>query len=167
MTDTNYSWKKTFMWTVLFAPYGFYLMVKHKQFKMLGAIMVLGVISSLVIPEQQIKKPVARVTHSDAKKMSLREIYNQANQMLKEGLAMSKLRQSHDLSDIEICGKKMRKYQAHVKLLRSSNNLLEQTTSKVQLGSALISLNLCVSCSRTLADQNCEQAKTSLSNVKL
>ena len=138
-------------------------MFKQKEYKMLGVVFLLGVISAVLHQPK-----IDNVTHnrkSDVIQMSLEQIHKEALSLLDTGKQMSKLRSSDDLNDIGRCGEMMRKHQAHVKQLRASNNLHGQTSNKVHLGAALITLNLCVSCSKTLADQNCKQAEESLEKI--
>lgn len=79
---------------------------------------------------------------------------------------MKSLRYTEELNKLAECGKQMRANRAEVKVLRSAINAHEQTPKKVYLGTALINLNLCVSCSKTLADKSCEQASESISQYE-
>lgn len=77
MADTNKSKKKLILWTILFAPYGAYLMFKQKEYKMLGVVFLLGIISLVFFepPKKPQTKPVAKKT---APLIPIEDIYAQA-----------------------------------------------------------------------------------------
>lgn len=91
------------------------------------------------------------------------DVRSRIEQLLKNGRAMERYRNTDDLSALRTCGEMMRENQAKAKSVRSSAEALPMKYYDIRVAS--IDVYSCVSCSGT-ALEACERVTESLANVK-
>jgi len=95
------------------------------------------------------------------------EIYQQLMKYLKLGKEMERIRQSHDLNDLQQCGEKMQQYKLPAQELGNrSEKLPNHDPYYTHLRIAAVNMTLCVTCSPGLAMDNCKMAEEELRQVK-
>ena len=92
---------------------------------------------------------------ADAHNRLVKTIAEETTRLVNEGKQMNSLRLSNDIALNQECGQKMREHQHSATILRSKAESLSD--KYIYLGSAVIELNTCVSCSRT-AMESCDRA---------
>lgn len=86
--------------------------------------------------------------------------------LLRAGRRMEPLRQTHDLDKLRRCGELMRERQAEAIALGERAGNIPGSFGGSLMAVAATQLKLCVSCSRTLARQNCQGAEESLAQAR-
>ena len=101
------------------------------------------------------ERKVAQGQHS-LNEQHFNELAQKVVDLLREGKGMDGLRSTRSM---EICGTRMRGLQPRARSLQAEVNKLPGSYEKILLGAASSLLTLCVSCSETLAMENCKEAE--------
>ena len=95
-----------------------------------------------------------------------KQIFQQVTALEKQGRAMEALRTTKDPSKKKTCDNLMRQRQASTQTLRNQVKELRPSSSQLALDLATIDLNLCVSCSQSLAKPSCDKVRSSLKDAQ-
>jgi hypothetical protein len=90
-------------------------------------------------------------------------VYEGLVSLLKQGRAMTRLRESQGLHDIKRCGELMREFQAKADDIRKKAERLPQSKyAMLQLAASPVNIRYCVSCSTAVAADGCRRAEEAL-----